>query len=487
MDVNELRNKSIKSTKWQSASAVISIGLNFVFILVLAFFFTPKDLGIIAIITIILSYTTKITNMGFSQAIIQRTEVTTNDRNNIFTFTQLLGIIAFVFLFFTSSLFAKLLNEPSLDNIIKIISVLLLLVPINSLFQTILKKEIEYDTLVKVNLSAFVIQKILILVFAYLGFGVYGYSLGMVLGTIFGVFIYLYIFIKNNIWIPKFYFNYNELKSYFSFGLYTTAQSLITNTFNYLDEIIISSIYGLELLGIYYFAKNIMNNLVRLLDKTIPQVMFPILSKLKDEPKMFIKLIVLMNKIMIIIIFPVSIGLAITAQYYIPILFSESWITSIDYFPFFSVWAISRMLSMIMIGPILALGKAKFIFHISLIELPIRIIILLLSAIYLNIYLFVLVLAVFELTKYFIYSIKMKKDIDYDINSSLFLIIKIVIISIISFSGSELLNGLLIEEYSDAKLLLLIVTIISYALIYITQILLFEMKTIKYLFSLARK
>ncbi|ETI90276.1 MAG: Polysaccharide biosynthesis protein [Clostridium butyricum DORA_1] len=60
---------------------------------ILARILTPDDYGIVAVITVFISFFTMIADMGIGPAIIQNKELSNRDVSEIFTFTILTGVI----------------------------------------------------------------------------------------------------------------------------------------------------------------------------------------------------------------------------------------------------------------------------------------------------------------------------------------------------------------------------------------------------------
>ena len=77
--------------------------LQLVFTAILSRILTPKDYGVVAVITVFVVFFQLFANSGFGAGIIQNKELTEEDNNNIFSFTVYLGF----FLLFTLCIFGK--------------------------------------------------------------------------------------------------------------------------------------------------------------------------------------------------------------------------------------------------------------------------------------------------------------------------------------------------------------------------------------------
>lgn len=472
--LKEIKTKSISSMKWQTFNALFTSILNPIFIIFLTNLFTPHDFGIIAILMMIVSFAQKLTNLGFSQAIIQNENIEDEDLNTIFMFIIFMGGFLVIILNMSTELIAEIYSEESLVHLIKYTSVIFFIQPIGSIYLSILKKDLNYNLLTKINLIEFIIQKSVILILAYLGLGVVSYPLGMILGISIGNFILFFIFVKNNIWIPKFKFSLKRFKKFYKFGIFLTGQSLMNNLFYYIDEIIIAALFTPEVLGIYYFAKNIFNNLIKLVDRTISQVLYPIFCKIQNHNKAFYNLAIKLIKTISAIILPISLGISLTSSFFIPIFFGDEWLSSVNMISLMSIWAVFYLSTNVLMGPLFAKGKTDWVFYISVIEFPLRTIFLYLSGGY-GITFFIITLTFLQIAKFIMFLSLLKRLIGLNIRTVIKEIKYIYIISLSTFLITWMIKTYLLDTINEFTSFLVIVLL--FIIIYSVCIFLFDKKT----------
>ncbi|RHK09033.1 lipopolysaccharide biosynthesis protein, partial [Bacteroides fragilis] len=87
-----LKHKMIKGIGWSFADNIASSGITFLVGLILARLLTPKEYGIMAMITVFIAISNSIIDSGFSNALIRKIDVKRIDYNTVFYFNLLIGI-----------------------------------------------------------------------------------------------------------------------------------------------------------------------------------------------------------------------------------------------------------------------------------------------------------------------------------------------------------------------------------------------------------
>lgn len=406
--MKNIKRQAVVSFKWSAAKSLIEVILGSITLTILARLLGPKEYGYIAIVTILIGFSKQIAQLGFSQAIIQNDNVTTDDLDSIFWFEQFIAILTFVLVYFSSEYISLFFNAPETVELLKLSAFIFLLEPFDLVFRTVLKKELMFKILSKASIIRIIFQKISIIIFALYGFGAKSYIYGNLIGIFVLTIIMLIIFKSNKMWFPSFYFSISKVKPYLRFGLYITAKSIFNNLFVYLDEIIIGTLLGTDTLGIYHFAKNLISYIMRIISLPISEVTYPLLAKIKSNIEMFNNTYIKIIKTNAFFSIPAYIGIGIIAEFAIPIFFGDKWILAIDLVKILSIWGLFKTLySGIITSALYSFGKSDWVFYATVIDLPIRGILMYFGSYYgINMIAFMLVLIV--IIKFFVYQFVLK-------------------------------------------------------------------------------
>ena len=85
MSTQSLKNKAVKGVGWSFIDNIANSGITFLIGLVLARLLTPKEYGIMAMITIFIAISNSIIDSGFSSALIRKTDIKRVDYNTFST------------------------------------------------------------------------------------------------------------------------------------------------------------------------------------------------------------------------------------------------------------------------------------------------------------------------------------------------------------------------------------------------------------------
>ncbi|MFW6312078.1 MAG: MOP flippase family protein [Nanoarchaeota archaeon] len=483
--MSELKNKAARGVKWTAVKSIADVILGPLTLTILARLLSPTEYGHIAIVTILIGFSKQIAAMGFSQAIIQRENVTKKDLDSIFWFEQLLGIITFLIIFFSANYISGFFNAPETYRLIQFSAFVFLLEPIDLVFRTLLKKDLRFDILTKSLLVRLILQKGTTVALAFLGFGAMSYIIGNLVGIVILTLIMSGIFLKNKMWFPSFYFSFSKLKPYLKFGVFIAGKSVFNNLFNYLDEIIIGGMLGTETLGIHHFAKKIISYLTKMINVPLTEVSFPMLSKLKTNLNSFNKAYINIIKLNALVSMPAHIGVAITASIFVPLFFGVEWHNAIPLISILAFWGMFKILySGIISSAMYSFGNSNWIFYATVIDLPIRALLMYEASFY-GIEMIAASLVLIAFVKFIIYQyllgfvteIKVK-NILYDLKTVIFSsLIMTIFLAVFKYN---LLQGLGNEFFLAA-------IILSGVIIYTVSFYLFDKKFVYYTLDLVKR
>ena len=95
-----LKKEMSKGVFWSAIQKYSSIGISIVVMMVLARILSPEQFGVVAISTVAINFLTIFSTMGIAPAIIQRKDLNSEDYNNIYTFSLVIGLLLSIIFFF---------------------------------------------------------------------------------------------------------------------------------------------------------------------------------------------------------------------------------------------------------------------------------------------------------------------------------------------------------------------------------------------------
>jgi len=362
--MSTLKNDSIKATSWNYSKMLLTHGRTFIVSIVLARILEPSDFGLIGMAMIFASLTDTILDLGLGVAVIQKKEVTEEQKSTVFYLNMLMGVILGLMMYFTSYLVADFFKMPGLVNIIKFFSVTFLIKGLTSLQRTLMNKELDFKSPFYAELFSGIISSALGIYLALIGFGVwsliYSQAVGWILNTI-------VIWLLSD-WTPKLLFNLKSVKELWSFGSKSALTTLIDVFFNRIDTVVIGKLFDAATLGVFYKAKSLLRLAVQYGFGAFSAILFPAFSKVNDNPDLQKKILLKILSFAGFTTFLISGLILINAKEIITILYTVKWIEAVPLLKILTFFTFAITFSSIYSPVILSIGKSSSLLKIEIIK-----------------------------------------------------------------------------------------------------------------------
>lgn len=276
-----LKDKTIKGVKWTTFGSLFNAVLQIVQLAILARILSPSDFGLMAIVMVIIGFSNMFIDMGISNAIIYKQKVTENQLTSLYWLNVFVGLLLFLIILIISPFVAQFYDSPQLTKLTIIVGTTFLIQPFGQQFMILLQKELQFDKITKVQISARFCSFLATVLFAIFNFGVLSLAYGIIIYAIISTYLFIYNGVK--IYQPKFYFRKKDLSEFLSFGLYQLAEKSLNYFSSQLDTILIGKFLGIEILGVYNIAKNLVSKPSAIVNPVITKVTFPVMSKVSDN------------------------------------------------------------------------------------------------------------------------------------------------------------------------------------------------------------
>lgn len=325
--VASLKQKTLSGLSWSFAETFANQVLTFIIGIILARLLEPSEFGLIGMITIFIAVSTSVINSGFSQALIRKKNCTDTDYSTVFYFNLAVSFILFIILFFLAQPISKFFDEPELENLVKVISLLLIIDAFAIIQRTILTKRIDFKLQTKVSVISNVTGGLIGIYLAHSGYGVWSLVAQKISHRGFNALLLWFW----NRWLPTLKFSYNSFKELFSFGSKLLLSGLIDTIYRNVYLLVIGKYFSAAELGYFTRAQQFSELPSQNINGVIQRVTYPVLSSIQDDiPRLKISYQKLIRSTMFIT-FVLVLGLAAVADSLVITLIGEKWIQSIIY------------------------------------------------------------------------------------------------------------------------------------------------------------
>ena len=430
-----LKVKAIKSFSWTLFQAVFSQGFIFIVGVILARILSPKDFGVIGIITAFIAVTNSIIEGGFSSALIRKVDANNDDYNTVFYTNLCVGFFLYFLLFISSGQLALYFEIPILSEIFKYSGIILVLNALSLVQAAILSKMLDFKTQAIISIISSVLSGITAIVMAYNGYGVWS----LVVLSILRPFINSVLLWFSNNWRPSIRFSKNSFNELFNYGYKVLIAKLINTIYKNIYYVLIGKYFSPAALGYYTRAEQFQSPVSGNITSSIGKISFPILSSLQNDKNKLKMTFIKFLRFTIFLNFPIMLTIAALAKPLIILLIGAKWLTSISYLQLLCIPGMFYPLQILHINLLLVKGYSDLNLKIEVIKKIILLPLIFLTVL-ISIKAMIYGLILFSIIEYFINSYFTKKLIGYTPLEQIKDILPFMFISIMSFTPMYLIT-----------------------------------------------
>ncbi|MFE5426929.1 lipopolysaccharide biosynthesis protein [Peribacillus simplex] len=325
MNNKELKGNMINAAKWSSITEIAAKIVTPITNMILARILAPEAFGVVATITMIISFADMFTDAGFQKYLVQQEFKDIKEKHqhsNVAFWTNfgmsflLWGIIAL----FSKSI-AVLVGNPGLGIVIIVACVQLPLTSFSSIQMALYRREFNFKALFWARLISIFLPFVVTIPLAFIGLGYWALIIGTICGGIANAII---LTIKSN-WKPKLFYCVNVLKKMLSFSIWSLFEAISIWLTVWIDVFIISILFNEYYLGLYKTSTIMVNSLLALVTSATTPILFSALSRLQKNDVEFNQTFFNMQRIIAIFILPLGIGIYLYDDLAVQILLGNKW------------------------------------------------------------------------------------------------------------------------------------------------------------------
>lgn len=365
-------SRILKAIASSTLATMIISGSQVVQIATLARHLPETDLGLMAVVLMIVGLTQAIQDMGLSNAIIQRRSISKSQLSSLYWLNIVFGIILTTGIYIVGPTIALFFKEPRLIEIIMLLSPVFLIGSLGSQYRVLYQKNLNFVLLETVNVLAALLALVLTLYFIFSDFGILALIYAIILQSLFANLSFL-IFGGYKFGFPRFEYNHSDLSGFYSFGVFQMGERLVNYSASNFDKILVGKFLGMELLGSYNLAWQLVIFPLTKISPVIGKVAFPVFSKIQSDDEKTNEFYILNLKFLGILMFPVFIFMFLFPEETVTVFYGRDMTAVIEILPLFAFLGLLKAIGSPGGAVILSKGFANVGFYwnifISLISL----------------------------------------------------------------------------------------------------------------------
>lgn len=338
-------NNSIKnSMKWSFIAETAAKFIIPITSMILARILTPEHFGVVAISNMVVSFVDLISDAGFAKYLIQydfKNEQEKNDFTNVSFWTNLsLSIFLFLVVLIFRNTIGKFLGDENYGPVIAIANIQILITAFSSIQTALLRREFQFKKLFYSRMVLAIVPFIITVPLAIISKSFWALIIGNLISALINAIVLMFF----SSWKPTFYYNFDYLKQMFSYSIWSLNEALANWTIFWIDTFIMGSFFSSYYLGLYKNASSMVMSLIGIFSTALSPVLFSTLSRLKSNKTNFINTFLDIQKLVLYIILPTTVGLFVYRETATLILFGSKWIEASN---IVGAWSLMMLFSVI--------------------------------------------------------------------------------------------------------------------------------------------
>ena len=322
-DVSNIKDKVVHGVSWVGINSAVNAGSSILKVAVLTRLLDKSDFGLLTICCLFISLSSSLTDMGISAAVLHKQNIQKKVYHSLFWFNLMLGIGISLIIIACTPLIVDFYHDRRLWCLIPISTLDIVFNSITTLQRCILQKTMNFKVISIVQISANISGLVLSIIFALRDMGVYALLVSQIIasGMIASFFFYYGLVIGKTIGLS---FVFSETLPFIRIGIFRVGSSLLYYITNNCDSILISFMFPLDTLGVYYLCKNLILHLYGIMQSAVT-VFTPAFALYQDQKEKLALFFCQSVRSYAWIGFPVYTFVAIAAVPILRILYGESY------------------------------------------------------------------------------------------------------------------------------------------------------------------
>lgn len=335
--MKEFQAKIISATKWSSLAEVAAKIILPIVNMILARILTPESFGIVATITMVITFAEVFQDAGFQKYIVQhefKNEKDFDESANVAFWSNLfLSICLWAIIILFHNHIASFIGEKTLGLEIIVASVSLPIFALSSIQIAYYRRNLEFKKLFWVRIITAMIPLAVTVPLAI----IFRNHWALIIGTVarnFAQAIILYAGVK---WKPRRFFSVKKLKEMFSFCIWTLCESITIWITANISILIVTRILGLEMVGYFKTSMSTVSSIISIVSSATVTVLFAALSRVQNDSKEFEKIFFNYQAVIGMIVIPMGFGMYVYRELITRIMLGEQWLICADFIGIYSL------------------------------------------------------------------------------------------------------------------------------------------------------
>lgn len=307
--------------------------------MIMARLLTPREFGVAVAASFFVLLAAKLTQFGFSAAIVRAKEVRREHLSSVFTVGMALGTVSYAALFAASPAIGRFFNSTEAGALVRVAALVFLISPVGSVASALISRKMQFRHAALADWTDTLVGAVVTVALAFAGWSYWSIAVGNVVAVAVRVVLQIYL----SGWTPAFGLSRQALRELLSFGLGIQTKRLLEYASSNLDTLVVGRLLDLTALGFYDKAFSTMNRLVNRL--TLGQAPFRIFSIIHEDKERFRRAYTRLIVSITLIAYPALLTCIVIAEPLFEVLYGQQWSAAVLPFQVLCIGGMLKLLN----------------------------------------------------------------------------------------------------------------------------------------------
>jgi len=306
--------------------------------MVMARLLTPRDYGLIGMVTVVTGFLTIFKDIGLSRATIQRNVLTHDEASSLFWINGGVGVCIALLTAAIAPVIARFYGEPRLTNITIALACGFLVSGFSVQHQALLRRRMRFGILAANDVLSIAIAGIVGITMAYERMSYWAIVGNQLSFTISGA-VLAWIVCP---WRPSLPKRSTRVREMLAFGGNITGFTVLNYFARNTDDLLIGRFWGSQQLGLYAKAYQLLLFPLNQINLPVGGVAVPTLSRLADEPARYRAAFARTLEKIVLVTMPLVVFLMVCSDWLIAFVLGDQWLGAARIFMWLAIAGFSQ-------------------------------------------------------------------------------------------------------------------------------------------------
>jgi teichuronic acid exporter len=354
-DLAALDRSMLSGLAWTGAAKWGVQALSWVSTIFVVRLLTPTDYGIVGMAAAFVGFLQPLSDFGIAAAVVQERTLSRNQVARLSGFAVFLGLVWASVTFAAAYPIAGFFKEPQLTTLVPVMGLGFAVGALRVVPGAMLVREMRFRTVAMIETAEALTILVVTMVLALLGRGFWALILGSLSGRIVGAALVL-LAEPIKIAPPT---DIKRIARHLRFGAWVAASTVAWYAYTNADRVVVGHLIGEAALGAYSIAMTLAGLPVEKISQLYLRVAEAVIAKVQNDRPAVARYFIRITEAVALLAFPLSIGLALVADQFVPVVLGDRWTDAIVPMRLLAVSSAFRSLDPLLAQVLIATGHAR--------------------------------------------------------------------------------------------------------------------------------